>query len=288
MNNTQQDTGKFRTELKDQFYTKPAVAQWFVKEIQKALPWSVQDDTLWIEPSAGSGSFLQAARGKARTIGLDIDPKSEGILRQDFITWSPPPDVRGSLLFFGNPPFGRQGSLAKAFLKRATGFRQTRAIAFVLPRSFQKPSMYQCIPSEFHLVWSEPVPKGAFLVNGSSYDVPCITQIWERRAGEAPRPEPVKEEPVGFTYVPDSGKWQLGVRRVGGRAGTSYTREEGPLSKQSHYFLEFDEAILDDIDEIQKRMNDHEFPTNTTGPRSLSKNEVTCVLNAILESIYAL
>lgn len=292
-----QDTGRFRTQLKDQFYTKPEVASWFLDAIRSVLQWSLspkaigcspsalqrgsQDPSiLWVEPSAGSGSFV---KGNS-VLALDIDPKADGILKQDFLTWVPP-DGSKPLLFFGNPPFGRQGSLAKKFLARAASFSNTKAICFILPLSFQKPSMFRCIPLSFHLVWSAPVPKNAFLVNGEEYDVPCIAQIWERRSVD--RPVSVQEECLGFEYVPqDSGVWQLAFRRVGGKAGTAYLREEGPFAAQSHHFLHFDEAFAGELPELQKRINAHTFPTNTTGPRSLSKNEITSVINEILQKIY--
>ncbi len=276
-----QDTGRFRTQLKDQFYTKPEIATWFLNAIRSTLPWSQDPEVLWVEPSAGSGSFLNGQKALA----LDIDPKDPRVLKQDFLNWTPP-DAARPLLVFGNPPFGRQGSLAKKFLARAASFSNTRAIAFILPLSFQKPSMFRCIPLCFHLAWSAPVAKNAFLVNGEEYDVPCIAQIWQRQDVE--RAVAVQEEPIGFEYVSqDSSSWQLAFRRVGGKAGTAYLRAEGPFAAQSHHFLEFDEAFVEEIPEIQKKINAHTFPTNTTGPRSLSKSEITYVVNAILQEVYA-
>ena len=100
--------------------------------------------------------------------------------------------------------------------------------------------------------------------------------------------DPVQEEPVGFEYVSEgSALWQLAFRRVGGKAGTAYLRSEGPFAAQSHHFLQFVEAFVEELQEIQKKINAHTFPTNTTGPRSLSKNEITCVINAILQEVYS-
>ena len=127
--------------------------------------------------------------------------------------------------------------------------------------------------------------KDAFIVNGKPHDVPCIAQIWSRRPGEPTRADPTPVDPIGFSYVASDAVWHLGVRRVGGKAGSAYFVNEGPLSKQSHYFLAFDERFLDEIGEIKTRLNAHTFPTNTTGPRSLSKNEVSCVVNAVLQEI---
>lgn len=51
----EQDTGKFRKNTNDQFYTNENVAKSCIKLITDTLPETF--DYLWIEPSAGNGSF---------------------------------------------------------------------------------------------------------------------------------------------------------------------------------------------------------------------------------------
>ena len=54
------------------------------------------------------------------------------------------------------------------------------------------------------------------------------------------------------------------------------------VSPQSHYFIK-----LDDVSKIElllEKMNEHIFPSNTVGPRSLSKGEVNAVLNTIVST----
>ena len=88
----------------------------------------------------------------------------------------------------------------------------------------------------------------------------------------------------GFQYVKaDSDaemKYDIAVRRVGGLAGRCYASGDGPFSIQSHYFLKFDST--DALDEIMKKINGHTFPSNTVGPRSLSKSEINVVLNGLI------
>jgi hypothetical protein len=284
-----QDTGKFRSNMKDQYYTKPAVAIDCVTRILTVWP-SAAAATKWIEPSAGSGAFLEAAAAREITdiIALDISPATDvsGIETADFLSWDPP--VGADILVFGNPPFGRQGATAKAFIARAATFA-TR-IAFILPRSFIKPSMSRAFPAEFHCMWSEELPYDSFLVNGESYAVPCVFQLWERRVG-IPRALPTVIEPEGYTYVKATVMYDLVIRRVGVRAGAAMVETSGPApSPQSHYFLLLDDSVRDgvSVEELAAKISAHSFPTNTTGPRSLSKGEINEVVNVILGQLLEL
>ena len=270
-----QDTGKFRLKTIDKFYTQPSVALQCIDRIRSCLD---QTDLVWIEPAAGSGAFLQ---GVDDVIALDLEPACDRVTFADFLTWAPPlPSSR--LLFYGNPPFGRQGSLAKAFIQRACSFSGTDAVAFILPRSFQKPSMTRAFPLRFHCLVNEELDPCSFEVNGSPYAVPCVFQIWVRRAVDRVLAEP--EEPVGFSYVKQEATHHLVIRRVGVNAGVSSVAGE-PKSTQSHYFVCLDPGLEVYAGAVADALTDYPFPSNTTGPRSLSKGEVTAVLNGILSEL---
>ena len=270
-----QDTGKQRTNTKDQFYTNDRVAASCVQRIIDALP--LTREYLWVEPSAGNGAFLRPLPASYSTIGLDIDPKAKGILSQDYLTWQPP---MGKIIVFGNPPFGRQSSLAKAFISKSCEY--ATVIAFILPKSFTKPSMARAFDRTFHLLQSTELEKNSFVVNGSPYDVPCVFQIWQKMETERLLEE--KIEPHGFGYVKPSEPYHVAFRRVGGLAGKCYPHGTA-FSVQSHYFITFHEAI-EHLDAIIERINQHTFPSNTVGPRSLSKSEANQVINAILEALH--
>lgn len=274
-----QDTGKFRTNDKDQYYTSPAVAKACVESVLKELPYTRK--ALWIEPSAGSGAFLKELPAGTKSLGIDLDPKSAGIQQADFLEWEPPAGLPMMKVYFGNPPFGRQGSLARKFLEKASRYAQV--MAFILPRSFMKPSMQTSIPLIFHLVALKELDKNSFLVNEKPYDVPCVFQIWERRSTE--RVLEGKVAAVGYSYTKDT-NWDLAIRRVGGLAGRAFLKsDEMRLATQSHYFIKFDLPIhKEKVIEIKKVLCSHQFPSNTTGPRSLSQSEVNHVLNRILET----
>jgi hypothetical protein len=267
-----QDTGKFRQNMNDQFYTKPAVAAKCVNTILTQCPEAIPYQ--WIEPSAGNGAFLKALPSNIHPISLDIDPKDSRIERGDFLKWER--TITQNRIFFGNPPFGRQGSVAKAFIKHAA--ITATIIAFILPRSFVKPSMNKVFPSHFHCIHTEDLATDSFEVNGQAYDVPCVFQIWRRETTE--RTVEPQIEPVGFQYMKHGNSFHIAVRRVGVNAGRAHP--VGDYAKQSHHFLQLEEQYIPNIPVILHKMNQHTFPSNTTGPRSLSKSEINEVLNQIL------
>ncbi len=297
---THQDTGKYRTNMHDQFYTSEHVAKKSVQNIIATVSGcdntTQPDEYLWIEPSAGTGSFLRQLPTTFTKIGLDIDPKTADIIQQDYLTWNPETSVAAAppkkgIIVFGNPPFGRQSSLAKAFIAKSCSF--ANIIAFILPKSFTKPSMYNAFHPRFHLIFNEELEKNAFLLNGDAYDVPCVFQIWEKNATDRPKEE--KVAPIGFEYVASSEHLTstlstFALRRVGGLAGRCYPLvADTHRSAQSHYFFRFNESVapLKYHAQIIEKINKHTFPSNTVGPRSLSKSEVNVVLNRIIAEVTA-
>ena len=269
----QQDTGKFRKNTKDQYYTKPSVAKACVETIFREIG-SNQESYQWIEPSAGNGVFLKVLPNTIDQIGIDLDPKSPEIQKGDFLEWVP--TTQKKRIFFGNPPFGRQGSLAKAFIKHAADYAEI--IAFILPRSFVKPSMSRAFPLKFHCVYSAELEKNAFQVNTVEYDVPCVFQIWRKSSDDRVVAAAVKES--GFKYVKHRQPFHIAFKRVGGLAGKCYV--SGEYNPQFHYFLELEVKYIPFIAAIIEKVNLHVFPSNTVGPRSLSKGEANEVLNRVL------
>lgn len=274
----EQDTGKFRKNTKDQYYTKPSVAKKCVERIRSFLPNS--EAYQWIEPSAGNGVFLKILPPTFDRIGIDLEPKSADIRQGNFLDWTPVSQKKR--IFFGNPPFGRQGSLAKSFIKHASEYADI--IAFILPRSFVKPSMSRAFPLKFHCSHSEELEKNAFEVNSVEYDVPCVFQIWEKKASDRVLADRINE--VGFEYVKHRQPFHIAFKRVGGLAGKcAPSLATVDYNPQFHYFLKLEDQYIPHIKKIIDTVNLHTFPSNTVGPRSLSKSEANEVLNRVLEQI---
>jgi hypothetical protein len=142
--------------------------------------------------------------------------------------------------------------------------------------------MSRAFPSKFHCILEKELPRDSFEVNKVSYDVPCVFQIWEKKDIDRPKSTSVKEK--GFQYVKECDVWHIAFGRVGGRAGTCYLKGTGDYSLQSHYFLKLDAQYIPNIQKIIDKVNRHVFPSNTVGPRSLSKGEANQVLNLLIEN----
>ena len=270
----EQDTGKYRINTKDQFYTNEHVAKKCIESIISIAPYTCE--YLWIEPSAGNGAFLHNIPDTFDKIGVDLDPKSHEIVKHDYLTWEPV--TNKDIIVFGNPPFGRQSCLAKAFISKSCKF--AKLIAFILPKSFSKPSMYNVFDTKFHCVYSTELPEDSFMLNNSKYDVPCVFQIWQKQ--DTARIKESKINSIGFSYVKVTETYDVAFRRVGALAGKCYRNDGTQYSIQSHHFLKFDNS--DNLDNIIEKINSHIFPSNTVGPRSLSKSEINSVINIIISS----
>ena len=271
-----QDTGIYRKDKKEQYYTNDDTAKQCVDIILKRIP--EYQKYIWVEPSAGNGVFLKYVPPGVKSVGLDIDPKHEKIQAHDYSKWNP--DIKTPIIVFGNPPFGRQSSLAKSFIRHSCIFSE--AVAFILPRSFQKPSMNSCFPPNFHNIHSSSIPDNSFLVNSKVYNVPCVFQIWKKMP--SPRYKEPKVLPYKYSYVSQDSDYSFAIRRVGGRAGSCIlpgTRH----SNQTHRFIKLEPDITMYTEQIIEKLNGHTFPSNTVGPRSISTQEINTVINSTIKSI---
>jgi len=257
--------------LADKFYTKPDVVNNCIEILKNQITIDRSNDVV-IEPSAGGGAFIDALDGICDTcIFLDLIPEHEGVTECDFLAFvNPHPGKRTHVV--GNPPFGRQSSLAIKFIRHAATFCDT--ISFILPKSFKKDSMKDKIPNNFHLINETDLDSESFTVDGKSYDVPCTFQVWEKRDHE--RTTRVKVDPKGYVFVKKCESPDLSIRRVGVNAGEVDT-ETSTKSEQSHYFIKFDGAVPCGLDRLKERVQT--FATSTVGPKSISKQELIGILN---------
>jgi hypothetical protein len=119
-------------------------------------------------------------------------------------------------------------------------------------------------------------------VNGKPYDVPCIFVIYQKKSEERIKEEKIKE--VGFTYAKNQKDSDISFRRVGGNAGKAFDSKIESYSIQAHNFIKLDSKYVPKKKEIIEKICAHVFPSNTVGPRSLSKSEANLVINPILAS----
>jgi hypothetical protein len=164
----------------DKFYTHPDIAKKFVDEIDRMFPLNQYD--MVVEPSAGSGNILQYLPDGS--IGLDLEPEGDGIIKQDFFEYDPgyhPLLNNIRIATIGNPPFGSgyMNPLAKGFFNHAAKFSDL--VAFIIPAKWQTSWKVQFqLDKSFGLYFTEMLPKNSFVFNGEPYDVPCCMQIWSK------------------------------------------------------------------------------------------------------------
>ena len=269
-------TGLNRNQI-DKYYTKEPVANNCLALIKKHI--NLDPSSLIIEPSAGNGVFITGIKTLSNNYRFyDIKPEHDEIIKQDYITLNTTElmDTYSKIHIVGNPPFGRQSSLAIKFIKKSCKFCDS--LSFILPKSFKKESLKKTIPLNFHLILEIDLPEKSFLVDDKEYDVPCIFQIWEKRVNE--REKVKKLEPKNFTFVKKTEEPDISFRRVGVNAGTIDTNIDKSI--QSHYFIKFTKSDQD-IDKIIDSLKDLHFDhENTVGPKSISKQELIKEFNIVL------
>lgn len=265
-------TTGLKRNIIDKYYTKPEIAKKCVGQFNEFISPTTAD--IIIEPSAGGGAFIEPLRTLSAQLYLyDLQPDHPDIITQNWLDWFPKNESSISsphplIHIIGNPPFGRQSSMAIQFIKHSAIFAQT--IAFILPKSFKKDSMKKAFPVLFHLVFEEDIPENSFVIDGKEYDVPCVYQIWQKK--DHPRLQEKKTQPIGFEFVKKNQSPDISFRRVGVNAGVIDKVIE-TKSEQSHYFIKFtnkkslDENLLS-LSKIIFQFN------NTVGPRSISKPEL--------------
>ena len=201
---------------KEQFFTQHNTAKELAGIIMEQ-PW-YDDVTTTIEPSAGDGAWLDAM---PVDFAYDIEPKHPDVILQDFLfdvdeksgkhnlmktkqlteeeraSVLGTPDFKilrdpiGKILVVGNPPFGRMGKLAKAFMRKCETFADY--IAFILPASFSKASVIRQMPKTLHLIYQKDLLQETFRFEREGKKVATVFQIWERKEEHREDPKPVHE-----------------------------------------------------------------------------------------------
>lgn len=248
----------------DQFYTRTDVAQTCVSALRQLLADRFAG-AVWIEPSAGQGAFVDVM--PFPRIALDIAPRRGDISRADFLQWSPG-QLSGKAVVVGNPPFGKNASLAARFFNHAARFASV--IAFIVPRTFQKPSLVDRLDPSMHLQLEIELPDCAFEFLGEPYHVPTVFQVWERKAYLRERIGRRLTHPH-FAFVLADGA-DFAFQRVGARAGL-VSREGLSKSPQSHYFLKAN-IDPDGLFDRLRKIDWNEIKWRTAGNPSIGKGEL--------------
>ena len=247
----------------DKFYTNQNAVKLCINWIKSKI--KIKKNDLIIEPSAGNGAFISEIKTLSNNYRFyDIKPENEEIVKTDYLELDEKLDFE-RIHIIGNPPFGRQSSMAIKFIKKSSFFN---TISFILPKSFKKESMRKHFPLNFHLIFEHDIPENSFLIDGEISNVETVFQIWERK--DFNRELPQKLNPIGFQFVNKNDNPDIAFRRVGICAG-NIDKNFKDKSEQSHYFIKFD----GNVDEILEKLENIKFEEgNTVGPKSIGKQEV--------------
>tara|TARA_Y100000385_G_scaffold119279_1_gene124188 strand:- start:531 stop:1406 length:876 start_codon:yes stop_codon:yes gene_type:complete len=274
INNTMQKSGLNRNTL-DKFYTKSTLVDSCFIKINELLSIDKNKDII-IEPSAGGGSFIESIKGICINYQFyDIAPEHSDIIKKDYLTTDLSKYSR-KIHVIGNPPFGRQSSLAIKFIRHSCKYCES--ISFILPKSFKKDSLKKRFPLNFHCIHESDVPVNSFEINKIDHNVPCIFQIWIKR--DFNREVPVILKPNGYKFVKKTENHDISFRRVGVNAG-NISMDTDDKSEQSHYFIKFDKELNDSF---IKKIKSISFlkSSDTVGPKSISKQELIKEFSEIL------
>lgn len=159
----------------DQYYTKYVISELCVKKLKEII--LITDETVFLEPSAGSGSFVVALNNvfdKPKILAFDIDPKGSNITKQDFLTTKTKANV-----VIGNPPFGKRGCLSVEFFNHAS--QLSDYICFIVPIQWNKWSIQSKLNKEWKLIDNLAIPEDSFhTLSGKAYNIRTVFQIWTR------------------------------------------------------------------------------------------------------------
>ena len=244
----------------DQFFTNDDVVDKCLSSLD-----ILSYDTV-IEPSAGSGSFYFKIKHENK-IAIDLEPRFNKTISCDFLQYNKygPLDIE-KILVAGNPPFGKNSSLAVKFFNHAASFAVT--IAFILPRTFRKPVIINRLNEYFHLVEETILPKNSFHTpDGEVYDVPCVWQVWNK-TNKIRKKIIVKMKHKDFEFV-ERKEADFLIQRVGGGAGI--VTKDMNKKEPAYYNIKASEKVYNIFKKIDWEKSSK---YDTAGNPSLSKGDI--------------
>ena len=191
-------SGNTRTAGSEQFYTPVDQASTLLSELQKALPEEEWRGAHWIEPSGGTGAFIDAllkSGVQERDItSFDIEPKHRLVKKANFLDHStriPELEDGRTIIAIGNPPFGRNSSLSVPFFNKLVK-EGVNHIGFIIPKSWRKWSIERRLDSSAHKVFDldlkvDYVNDDGSPARESTGSLATVFQIWSVNSEIPPR-----------------------------------------------------------------------------------------------------
>lgn len=261
-----------QSRILDQFYTNRDVAALCVQFTLDTLRdhGADPDTALYIEPSAGGGAFLDALPPD-RTEAMDIAPMASGVETRDFLKWDGPEHRAGLTVAIGNPPFGKNASLALAFVNHCAGMADW--VAMILPRTFEKESLSRRVHPNLHLVASMPLDANSYTREGAPCAVPTVFMIFRRTGEIRQNPPELPMTHPDFEFVQNPADADFAFQRVGvaaGKASVEGLKKAAP----SHHFIRVSRDCPRDPMAIFQSIDWTPIKHRTAGNPSISKREM--------------
>jgi hypothetical protein len=243
----------------DEFYTPRNVSGECVEYTLGLIDLDKVD--VFVEPSAGDGSFLDALDG-FDVVAYDINPKDDRIIMANWFDVTVPPNS----CVIGNPPYGFASNDAVKFFNHAA--TAATVIAFMVPKTFRKISIHNKLDRFFHKIGELDYSDCQFEISDGVKEVPSVFQVWERR--DTPRKIiKVAVDNNPFLEFTTKDRGEFSIRRVGGRSGKVLPGTD--YSESSTYFCR---EKISGVKKVIDRLDFSDIVQNTVGVRSLSKAEL--------------
>ncbi len=254
-------------EKLDKYYTKQSVADQCYAAMKDFIirAGKSTSDLLFIEPSAGSGVFLNAI--EEMKLGFDIAPTKESqfiieqndFLNDDMLDLLSTQQKKKQLVFIGNPPFGTKAKLAIEFTNKSLEY--SNIVGFIVPVQFRKWSVQSKINPNARLVLDLDLQENAFEFMGKDYKVRCCFQVWildsfstqfaDLRLGQKPDTNHPDFEMYQYNRTEQAKKffdydWDFAVPRQGYQnySTKAYSKEECDMKQQWIFFKAKNKKIL--------------------------------------------
>lgn len=256
----------------DKFYTKEYVVDICLDVVYPHIEF---DNDIIIEPSAGNGAFYNKIHNNKK-IGLDIEPEHPDILCSDWFTYIPPSN---DCVIVGNPPFGTRNILSKKFIEH--GLKYAKIIAFILPKVYRKETMQKVFTDDWSLIEDIDIPENSFLLNGDSYHVPCIFQVWINKNLYNTQKENLRESEKDTIHVTDFifGNKKTGNYFIFGAAPHKIIPSENVLANNRGYYIICDEKVKTKLEKINWK--DHSLSSVNGGASWFTKKQILTIYGDI-------
>lgn len=154
--------------IADKFYTKTKIAEKCVSFLKETL--SLTGEEIFLEPTAGNGSFLNYLKNYE---AYDLLPEDDRIKQKNIFDFD---SSKKDFITIGNPPFGKRSKLAIEVFNKVSNYSEV--VSFILPVSFMKYGVQKELNKEFKLISFWFLPSYSFMDREKEYDVNCVFQIW--------------------------------------------------------------------------------------------------------------